>query len=135
MKLRRLFVASAIAAGASFLGCSNRQPDVVLRLTSPDQKVDALVLRNSISTGAAAVYHIQLVAAGGPPKDMKFDRFRADQVQALQLRWVDRAVLHIEYDNARIFHFSNFWISRDVEFFEHLVELQLRPRHSAQLGN
>ena len=58
----------------------------------------------------------------------------ADHQKDLQLVWSKPKVLEIRYENARVFKFSNFWHSQEVQNFEYVVELRLMPRGESSLS-
>jgi hypothetical protein len=69
--------------------------------------------------------------AARPAKDD--ERLLADQVRNLTAAWKPSRTLELRYDEARIFSFSNFWHSKDVDDFKYVVELRLVPTGSSQL--
>jgi len=44
--------------------------------------------------------------------------------------WLQPKLLEISYDKARIFQFSNFWSSSEVEDFSYVIEIKLAPNDS-----
>jgi hypothetical protein len=114
-------------------GCAPHRAEVVERIPSPDRRVDALVLRAGVPPGGQVVFYVQVVSAGGDPKDREFDLFRADHVEAFRASWVSERMLELEFERARIFQFSNFWQSREVDDFGYQVELRLRPQNPTSL--
>ncbi|HEU0014570.1 MAG TPA: hypothetical protein VFQ45_12845 [Longimicrobium sp.] len=103
------------------------------RTTSPDSLVDAVVTRTSVDATTPFVYRVHLLPRGGRPGADAGASFVADQAEALQVVWTGPTLLEIRYAKARIFDFSNFWRSREVKDFRHIVELQLRPAASPAL--
>lgn len=98
----------------------------ILRVVSPDSIVDAVVTRNSAGATTSNVFRIFVVPRGQPvPSDERLERFRADKVSSLCVEWRRPRLLELRYDRARIFRFTNFWNSRDVQQFQYVVELRL----------
>jgi len=119
--------------GLSLLwGCSAEQQEIK-RVRSPDQRVDAVLIQTNAGATTGFVYEIFLVPTGATPKE-GHEQFRADQVVNLELRWQQPKSLEIVYDQARIFHYSNFWNSKDVENFRYVVEVSLAPLRPSALS-
>lgn len=99
--------------------CEDTEMD---RLTSPDGKVDCVLVQRNCGATTSYVYNIFLVSKG---KSIgKADPvFRADHVKDLTMQWQATKRLELRYKEARIFHFSNFWQSRDVDNFAYVVEI------------
>jgi hypothetical protein len=108
----------------------------ISRITSPDSVVDAVLTRSGIDATTAFVYRVYLVPRGRPvntPALASSELFRADQVEALESRWARTKLLEISYTRARIFHFSNFWNTRELDQFAYTVELRLKSVHESAL--
>ena len=99
----------------------------VARISSPDAKLDAVVIRTNVNATTPYGHDIYLVPTGSKPK---YDRanFRADHFEGWKVTWEQPKLLEIEYDEARIFHFSNFWQSIDFDEARYVVEIRLAPR-------
>ncbi|MBZ9611390.1 hypothetical protein [Rheinheimera maricola] len=52
--------------------------------------------------------------------------FVADKVDNLAVAWLGERALEISYDSARIFNFTNFWQSSEVDNFEYVIKVTLR---------
>ena len=52
---------------------------------------------------------------------------RSDGASEMRVRWVANKMLSVEYRRARIFQFTNFWQSREVDNFNYIVEIRLNP--------
>lgn len=110
-------------AGAA---CSGDGPAIHSRIPSPDGRVDALVMRAGVPPGGDLAHCVQIVPAGGSPTGRDYDRFRADRVEGLRVAWTGDRTLVVEYAHARIYLFSNFWRSREVDDFGYVVEVRLQ---------
>jgi hypothetical protein len=77
---------------------------------------------------------IVIVPTGNSTSELKDDHslFLADHVSGLKLTWREPKVLEIHYDEARIFHFSNFWQSKLVDNFNYVVEVRLAQSKAAR---
>jgi hypothetical protein len=96
------------------------------RRTSPDGNVDAVLLRGSGGATTSYISKIFLVPAGEKVNSQE-DRneiFVADHTKNLALRWHNAGLLDIEFEEARIMHFRNFWIGSAVR---KIVEARLVP--------
>ena len=115
-------------------GCiseDNRKLEEIKRITSPDKKVDAVI---SVLNGGATSsngYHIFIVPNGTVPYDIKFSQFSCDHQDSLGIKWVDNKLLNIFYKEARIFRFSNFWNSDNVDNWTYVVEIKLNSESNA----
>jgi len=110
-------------------GCSPCAYDEIDRIKSPDGMVDAVHVRGNCGATTPFSENIFIVQNGAKtpvPKD-RYQFFIADYVEGLKLKWRGSKVLEIYYTEARIFHFTNFWHSKDVQNFTYVVEIRLRP--------
>jgi len=98
----------------------------LLRLASPDKKVEAILVR--IACGGATTsydFRLSIVPLGKEPK--RSDTvFLAEKLEGESIQWIAPKVLEIRYEKARILNFRNFWYSKDVENFEYIVEVRER---------
>lgn len=101
------------------------------RTASPDSAVEAVVTRVNAGATTGYGYRIDLVPRGGRVayKPQGMQKFTADRVDSLSVRWSAPRQLEIRYAKARILDFSNFWHSRGVQNWEYIVELKLAPLH------
>lgn len=114
------------------MGCGTEYEEIS-RVPSPDARVDAVLVRTA--GGGATVgygYNIFIVPRGQSPGRGE-ERLVADHLKNLTLLWQGPRQLEIRYDEARIFRFSNFWHSKDIDDFNYVVELRLSPTGSSQL--
>lgn len=100
----------------------------IQRVKSPDGKVEAVHVRGNCGATTAYSEQIYIVTTGGKlPAEKEFSKFVADHADGLEMAWREQKVLEVRYNKARIFKFSNFWGSNDVENFEYVVEIRLAP--------
>ncbi len=116
----------ALASLAFALGACDAETEEVYRVTSPDGVVDAVMLRKNDGATVPYVYEVHVVPKG-EKTDEDFRNFVADHVSDLEIAWQAPKLLKISYAEARIFEFSNFWQSADVQDFKYVVELRLAP--------
>jgi len=98
-------------------------------MKSPDGVVDAVQVRGNCGATTSFSENVFIVQSGAKmpaPKD-QCRVFSADHVEGLKLQWREPKVLEIHYKEARIFHFKNFWHSKDVQNFTYVVEIRLKP--------
>jgi hypothetical protein len=112
-------------------GCSVDRQEIK-RVRSPDERVEAVLIQTNAGATTAFSYEVFLVPTGATPKKGN-ELFRADQIINLELRWRQPKSLEIAYEQGRIFHFSNFWNSQDVDNFRHVVEVTLIPLKPSSL--
>jgi len=100
----------------------------IQRVKSPDGKVEAVNVQSNCGATTAYSEQVYIVPMGGKfPTEGKFAQFIADHTDGLEIVWREQKVLEVRYNKARIFKFSNFWESKDVENFEYVVEIRLNP--------
>jgi hypothetical protein len=110
-----------------------QQPVELSRVVSPDSLVDAMLTRDSGGATTGFVYRVYLMPHGQATPAKGTERLRADHVEGLVLQWAAPIMLIVEFTKARVFHFSNFWNSREVLDFRHTVELRLAPPSGSAL--
>ena len=120
-----------LIVGACTIGSANpaaNQSKELVRVVSPDSVVDGVLTVGSVDATTSNVYRVYVVPHRQPvPLTGESEVFRADQVDSLQISWTGVRMLGVRYEHARIFHFSNFWLSAAVKNFEYVVELRLEP--------
>jgi len=102
-----------------------------MRVGSSDSVVEAVVVRTNAGATTDFGYEVFVVKAGNVPESSK-ELFKADQVEELDVFWQSSKLLIIRYREARIFHFSNFWQSKDVQNFQYTVKVQLVEKPSVK---
>jgi hypothetical protein len=80
------------------------------------------------NSGATTPYksEIYIIESGRIP-GAESPCFVSDHELNLKLSWSAERLLTISYDEARIFTFTNFWSSQNVQDFQYIVELRLNP--------
>ncbi len=103
--------------------------DNILRETSPDRIVDVVWFRQNAGATTGYSYCLMILpfnekfteAEGGTEKWI----FIVDKVQDLKVKWIGNKKLLIQYEKGRVFKYSNFWQSQQVENFKYTVEIFL----------
>ncbi len=108
-------------------GCDPVAREEMARLSSPDFRVDAILIRANAGATTSFVFEVYIVQTGDVPTEDDL-LFRGDKMEGLKLRWVQSKLLTIQYEQGQIFHFSNFWSSQDVQNFKYRVEIRLIQR-------
>jgi hypothetical protein len=94
------------------------------RIKSPDSIVDVVVTEVKAGATAANPTKIYIVPTGAKFSGENFvllaDRFEIETVE-----WVGPKQLGISFHSGRIFEYSNFWQSRDVQNFQYIVQIYL----------
>lgn len=102
--------------------CSN---EVINHVVDAEKKTTAIhVVRNCGATTGYA-HHIYIAATGTDYDDTK-PIFVADKVDNLTVSWTAERSLEISYDSARIFNFTNFWQSSEIDNFQYVIKVSLR---------
>lgn len=102
----------------------------VSRFAAPDSQVDAVLVEGDAGATTSTVFMIYLVPAGAKVElDPRTDRdvFAADHLKGFNVVWKEGRLLEIQYEEARILGFRNFWYGRDAENTRYVVELRLKP--------
>lgn len=104
------------------------------RITSPDGRVDAVMIREPVGGALGGVYwHVFIVPRAAPaPKDSKDSILDADVLRGEALVWKQNHLLEIHYDIAHIEQFRNLWGSNEAEGRawrrgDYLAEVRLAP--------
>ncbi len=120
-----LLSAAGVISGCFFGGglCSYEE---ISRVKSPDSFVDAVLVQSNCGATTPYGYLLCIVPTGGKYKKDEY-LLNADHVDGLEIHWRQPKLLEIRYREARIFHFSNFWHTREVQDFAYVVELRLVP--------
>lgn len=93
------------------------------RVAAPGGKVDAVLAEMATDATVGHAYEIHLVPAGSTR--FATASLRADKAAGISLHWRDAHTLLIRCEAARIFAFSNFWQSAEVDNYTYTVALEL----------
>ncbi len=96
----------------------------ILRVKSPDSLVDAVLVRTNAGATTSYGYMLYIIPSGKEPK-MGNEVLKADNLVNVTLNWKQSRFLEIRYEKGRIFLFTNFWNSKEVQDFDYVVELRL----------
>ncbi len=105
-------------------GCAPVDRDTS-RVSSPDGRVDAVLVCYGNGDTTAESARVFVVPAHG--RTDSASTLLCDKYEGSKLSWSAPRRLVFSYKKARIFEFSNFWQSRDVDNFNYLVEIRLAP--------
>lgn len=95
----------------------------LLRVTSPDKKVEAVLVRTDCGGATTNYgYRLSIVPLGKKPA-WSDTVFLAEKLEGERIRWIAPKVLEIRYKKARISNFRNFWYSKDVDNYAYVVEV------------
>ncbi len=98
--------------------CSYKE---INRKTSKDGKVDALITEVNCGATSSYSYRVNIV-----PKDSDITDdyvYLSDKTSGLDISWKGIKNLSITYNEARIFKFTNFWQSKEVDNFHYIVSI------------
>ncbi|MBF0137047.1 MAG: hypothetical protein HQL65_12475 [Magnetococcales bacterium] len=88
--------------------------DEILRLTSPDQQVDAVMVEINAGATTAYVYKVYLMPTGKKPVEHDKHVFGATHLDDWKIKWLDSNRVVIIYSRADIFHYTNY---KDIQLF------------------
>ncbi len=117
---------AACSSGTSNLNSQNTFTELK-RVTSPDGTIDAVLIEADGGATVATANRVCLVLHGQklPPDQLSEAILLADHCQQLDLKWRGNRLLSVLYHKARIFQFSNFWLSEPLNPKTDMVELRL----------
>ena len=105
------------------------------RIPSPDQMVEAVIVRGNGGATTSLIYWVYIV-----PKGLKFDKdatsfergravFSGDHFADFKVMWKEPKLLEISYRQARIYQFRNYWHywnpAKPKEYIKYVVETKL----------
>lgn len=96
--------------------------DEISRVSSPDKRVDAVVTKGNCGATTSYSYGVSVVQAGKTPVESDII-FLADKAESVSVYWQAPKKLVISYKEARIFKFTNFWSSKDLDSFQYIVSV------------
>ncbi len=101
----------------------------VKRTGSPGSLVEAVLVTGDAGATTSTSSMVYLVPAGArlEVKEEGDCIFAADHIKGLSIVWKKPQLLEIQYDEARILQFKNFWQSAHVQNFRYIVEIRLGP--------
>jgi len=112
------------------LGCENSNlcvDDEIGRVPSPDKRVEAVITNGNCGATTSYSYRVSVVQAGKAPVESD-TVFLADKTDSVIVSWEASKKLMISYKEARIFNFTNFWSSKEVDNFHYIVSV-VEARH------
>lgn len=115
-------IVSTVGCGKDPL-CSNQE---VARQSSPDEIVDAMVLKTDCGATTSYSYRVFITPRGESP--ISDEIFLADKVENLNIFWISPKSLLITYTGARIFTFKNFWQSKEINNSQYVVSITEQKR-------
>jgi hypothetical protein len=114
----------------TILGCTKVSTGEVSRVTSSDGKVDAILVRGNVDATVPTPYELYIAPKGGKPIGQPV--MRGDKFDSLKVAWREPRFLELHYSKGRVFSFTNFWQSADLENWTYIVELRLKPDGEAR---
>ena len=116
-----VFYATLIFA---LLGCDLCEEVEVLRKPSDDNKVEVVLISEDCGATTATAVLFYLVTPGSSV-DSKHPILTMDRAENLEVRWLESKMLEVSYSSGRIYTFTNFWNSREIDNFEYTVNINL----------
>jgi hypothetical protein len=99
--------------------------EVISQAVDLEKKTAAIHLVRNCGATTGYAHQIYIVALGATYDDAT-PIFVADKVDNLAITWSGKRTLEISYDSARIFNFTNFWQSSEVDNFQYVIKVSLR---------
>ena len=99
------------------------QENIVKRLTSTDDRADAVLVTRDAGATTSVGYDLFIVPKGQPLSKDDHAVFIADHPDGLGFEWVGTRGLAIWYAKARVFHFTNFWHDKRLDNFQYEVKI------------
>jgi hypothetical protein len=99
------------------------------RVKSPDAEVDAVLIKSGGGATTSASYNLFILPKGASSKELPLEHSQliADKAEDLRITWIENKILKIDCKSARIFRFSNFWQSKEVQDYKYVVEIRISP--------
>lgn len=109
----------------ALVGCEKNDlcvGDEISRASSPDKRVDAVVTKGNCGATTSYSYRVSVVQAGKIPVESDMIFF-ADKTESVSVSWQAPKKLVVSYKEARIFKFTNFWSSKELDNFQYIVSV------------
>jgi hypothetical protein len=99
------------------------------RVKSPDAEVDAVLMKSDGGSTTSVSYNLFILPKGASSKKLPLEHSQliADKAEDLKITWIENKILEIDCKSARIFRFSNFWQSKEVQDYRYIVEIRISP--------
>jgi len=99
------------------------------RVKSPDAEVDAVLMKSDGGATTSVSYNLFILPIGASSRELPLEHSRliADNAEGLRITWIENKILEIDCKSARIFRFSNFWQSKEVQDYRYIVEIRISP--------
>lgn len=128
LKLILLIVCLLVLSGCEKKDlCASQE---LARRPSPDQVVDAVVVK--IGCGATAGYSYRIFITPVGDKSLEDSIFLGDKIKNLNVSWNSSKTLLISYDEARIFEFRNFWQSEKIDNSQYKLSVLEQMNHETR---
>jgi len=108
----------------ALVACTGKSSEVG-RFKSPDGVVEAVIVERASDATVATPIEVYLVPIGTPVSGEPL--LTGDRFENLFLTWREPRLLELRYTKGRVYKFTNFWQSADVDQFRYVVELRLKP--------
>jgi hypothetical protein len=97
------------------------------RIISSDKKVEAVLVETNGGATSSLDNLVFIVIPGKKitQADTKYSVFNADHYQNVDIKWEKNNELLISYSKARIFNYTNFWQTQEIDNWNYVVEIKL----------
>lgn len=99
--------------------------EVISQAVNLEKKTAAIHVVKNCGATTGYAHQIYIVVPGTNYADAT-PIFVADKADNLAVTWTGEKALQISYDSARIFSFTNFWQSSEVDDFQYVIKVSLR---------
>lgn len=118
-----------IAVVCLLAACERSTLHETMRITSPDHMVDAVIATVDTDATVATPTKLFIVPTGTKITDTE-SVLVADNLQNFTVSWQSSKKLVVSFSSGRVFSFTNFWESREVNNFQYVVRIYLRDNNS-----
>ena len=96
-------------------------------MTSPDKKVDAVIVEENCGATMPFVDLIYIVPCGDSIKNHS-PIYKSTYTRELEVKWAESKRLIISYKNANIHEFKSEWVSDDIDDTKYKVKItKIKP--------
>lgn len=110
----------------SIAGCTDQElcsNTIANKILSPNNSIEAIMVTRNCGATTTQSYTVYLTTTGYQPQDSDIV-FKSDKTSQLRIKWTKENELLIQYREARIFQFKNFWSSFNSDTHHQIVSIK-----------
>lgn len=96
----------------------------VERKSSSDNRVDVVLVKSNCGATTSESITLYLVPSGNEIND-QYSTIVMDRIDNLTVEWRDNKELEVHFSHGRIFSFTNFWQSSELDEYKYIVNINL----------